>query len=44
MCDIYQRREAALQYHKEEYERVHVLDKATVVASNTMLDGEDQID
>ena len=43
MQEIHQRRKAALQYHREEFERTHSDDKVTVAAENDKL-GEDEID
>ena len=43
MQEIHQRRKAALQYHREEFERTHSDDKVTVAAENEKL-GEDEID
>mgnify|MGYP003502800535 CR=1 FL=1 len=41
--EIHQRRKAALQYHREEYERTHSDDEVTVTETNDKLD-EDEID
>ena len=41
--EIHQRRTAALQYHREEYERTHSDDEVTVTETNDKLD-EDEID
>ena len=43
MHEIHQRRKAALQYHREEFERTHSDDKVTVAAENDKLH-EDEID
>ena len=46
MQEIHQRREAALHYHREEFERAHSDDEVTVAAAAAAVDkhAEDEID
>jgi regulator of replication initiation timing len=43
MQEIHQRRKAALHYHRQDFDRMHSVGKATVAAENDQV-GEDEID